>query len=255
MTPDSIQEAASVWHAEGSFKSVESRIPPLTQLNLWQPLEQRMKNLKLITLALVAALPLAAPTANAITITLGVSVNDPYVLGDVIFNKDGSLIPSGGQAVRDLTMVNTLVGIYNGTTTQIAPYHLSSNNFGAPPLPAAVSTGDIITPAAGIAFAANGNVTITLGTGFTYLIAAYDGQNSGATVWDISSIAAGTVLELPAFAKPNSSGNDLIVGKYGITTWSMFNPITRVPDGASTLAMLGLGLVGLASFRSRFGRK
>ncbi len=78
---------------------------------------------------------------------------------------------------------------------------------------------------------------INIGSGFKYLIAAYDGQNSGAVLWDISALPAGTTLDIPAFALPSAGGTDLVNGadpqKYGITTWSMFNPgSTHVPDGA-----------------------
>ncbi len=208
---------------------------------------------------LVAAGLLLTSVASAIPTTLGVAVSSPYVLGDIVLASTYT-VPSGGQATRDMAMINTLVGMYNGTiSSPNLPYVLSGNDFGAPPLPDAVATGDVITPASGISYALDGNVTITLGSGYRYLIAMYDGPNGGGTVWDLSALAAGTVVELPAFAQPNGS-SDMKTGKYGITTWSLFNPTTpppppSVPDGGATVALLGLGLVALAGVRRRLFRR
>lgn len=192
------------------------------------------------------------PQASANTINLNVGLSSQYVLGEAIFNGDNSLVPSGGQETRDLTMVNSLVHIYNGTLVQSAPYVLSANDFGAPPLPDANPTGDVVTPASGISYdPISGDVTITLGSAYQYLIAAYDGKNSGAVVWDIGGIAAGTTLEFPRYAQPNSGGTDLVTGQYGITTWSLFNPTTSVPDGGSTVLLLGAALSVMGLIRRR----
>ena len=126
---------------------------------------------------------------------LNVPLASSYVVGDVVINKTYA-VPSGGQETRDLFMINQLVSIYNGSTPA-TPYFRSANTFGST-LPTAVTTGDVITPAGGISYATDGNVTITLRSAYTYLIAAYDGPNGGAVVWDISGIAAGTTIELPA---------------------------------------------------------
>jgi hypothetical protein len=120
-----------------------------------------------------------------------------------------------------------------------------------------MTTGDIITPAGGINFTPdNLQVVITIGSGFKYLLAAYDGQNSGAVLWDISGLPAGTILDIPAFALPNAAGTDLVNGadplKFGITTWSMFSPgTTSVPDGGTTVVLLGAALSGLGLVRRK----
>ena len=193
--------------------------------------------------------------ASSATTVLNVGLSSQDVLGEVVLNGVYTA-PSGGQETRDLAMINQLVGIYNGTIVQAAPYYLSANNFGSPPLPQAVTTGDVITPNTGIHFAADGNVTITLTSSYQYLIAAYDGKNAGAVVWDISGLQAGTTIEFTRYAQPNASGTDLVDGtsasQYGITTWSLFNPGTaRVPDGGSTVALMGAGLAGLALLRRK----
>jgi len=120
------------------------------------------------------------------------------------------------------------------------------------PLPAAVTTGDIITSFGGINISGS-QAIINIGSGFNYLIAAYDGKNSGAVLWDISGLPAGTIIDIPRYAQPNASGTDLVNGadaqKYQITTWSMFNPeTTSVPDGGTTLMLLGtaLSVLGMA---------
>ena len=120
-----------------------------------------------------------------------------------------------------------------------------------------MTTGDIITPFGGITLSGS-QVIINTGAGFHYLIAAYDGQNSGAVLWDISGLAPGTIIDIPAFALPNAGGTDLVNGadaqKFGITTWSMFNPQTpSVPDGGTTVVLFGTALSGLGLIRRRLG--
>lgn len=191
-------------------------------------------------------LALASARADAI---LNVGLSSPLVIGEVI----PQVLSPPGQEARDLAMTNTLIAMYNSGAPSAAPYFLSGNIFPTP-LPAAVTTGDIITPIGGITFSGT-QVVINVGSGFHYLIAAYDGQNSGAVLWDISSIAAGTIIDIPRYAEPNAGGTDLINGasdeKYGITTWSMFNPTTSVPDGGTTVMLFGVALSGLGLVRRK----
>jgi VPDSG-CTERM motif len=75
---------------------------------------------------------------------------------------------------------------------------------------------------------------------------------SGAVLWDIAGLAAGTTIDIPAYAQPTASGTDLMEGKYQITTWSLFNPgSSSVPDGRTTVALLGAVLSGLALIRRK----
>ena len=196
----------------------------------------------------VAGVCLALSSARANTVTLDVGLSSPLVIGEVI----PQILSPPGQEARDLSMANTLIGMYNAGTPSTAPYLISANSF-ATPLPLATATDDVITPGGGMSFAADGNVMITLGTGYNYLLAAYDGQNSGAVLWDISGLAAGTIIEIPAAAQPDASGTDLVDGKYGITTWSTFNADnnTSVPDGGSTALLLGAALSGLGLIRRK----
>lgn len=191
---------------------------------------------------------LAWTSGQAATITLDVSKTSSYVLGDVIPGLTG-----GGQEGRDQTMVNQLVGIYNGTISPAAPYFLSGNNFGST-LGQAITTGDIVTAAGGIVKAQDGNATLTLGSGFTYLIAQYDGPNGGAVVWDIAGLASSTILEFPWYAQPDAAGDDLEPGQYGISTWTLFDagPVPpRTHDSGATALLLGAALFGLGLIRRK----
>lgn len=82
-----------------------------------------------------------------------------------------------------------------------------------------------------------GNITVT---GFSYLLAKYDGPNYGSEVWYVGGLT-GTV----------SIPTALPAGKYGISHYSLFNP-TSVADGGMTLMLLGGALIGLEGLRRRF---
>jgi hypothetical protein len=206
--------------------------------------------------AICLALLVTAGTANAVILDVGLT--DSRAIGDVINNTG-----PGGQESRDLYMVNTLLGVPIGTD-QIIPavggeqFQRSSNNFGA--LPAAVTLGDIVTAAGGITFIGD-TVSITLTSTFKYLIAAYDGPNGGAEVWDVSIYGIGTTIIIPRYAHPAvvgtggaHDGGPLVGGdKYQMTGWSLFNPgTTSVPDGGSAIALLGMSMVGVEVLRRRF---
>ena len=74
-----------------------------------------------------------------------------------------------------------------------------------------------------------------LGT-FTYLFAKYDGQNDNSVVWNIAGLTG--VLTIPAFGP----------GGYGLSGWILFGPNGFVPDGGTTVMLLGaaLGALGMA---------
>jgi hypothetical protein len=206
-----------------------------------------MNKLKYIAPVLIAVACLALTSARADTI-LNVGLSSPLVIGEVIPQP---LFPPGQEA-RDLAMANTLITMYNNGSPSASPYFVSGNSFPTP-LPAAVTTGDIITPFGNITLSGS-QAIINIGSGFRYLVAAYDGQNSGAALWDISGLAAGTIIDIPRYARPNAAGTDLVNGEeflqFQITTWSMFNPGgPSVPDGGTTVLLLGAGLSALGMVR------
>jgi hypothetical protein len=181
-----------------------------------------MKTLKYIAvIALAAASLVALPTiANALTI------GDSQELGFVQFG-----IPSGDS--DRLTYVNHLIDMSLGTsdTADGQDYTRSNNFFGA--LPDAVLAGLV-----------NGTGTsVDLGSsGYLYLFAKYDGPNYGSEVWYVGNLSG--TQTIPAEA-----------GGYGLSGWTLFNPGNGngVPDGGSTLALLGIAMAGLGLLKRKLG--
>jgi len=171
-----------------------------------------------------------------------------YLLGTVIPGTQGG----GGQAQRDADMTNALlaIGALGGQNTiNGGLYSRSFNNFGS--LPAATATGAVL--GTGILDGTT-PVTVDLGTGFQYLVAAYDGPNGGVAVWNVAGLT-GTV-DLYRYAKPLANGN--LVGSntaqqgfFKMTGWTLLNPTGAVPDGGTTMMLLGAAL-GALSMTRRF---
>ncbi|PYK63635.1 MAG: hypothetical protein DME50_17140 [Verrucomicrobia bacterium] len=170
--------------------------------------------LALFSLALFGALLAFSNNAKALTI------GDAHELGFVNFG-----IPSG-DADR-LTYVNHLIGMALGTSDKAdgQTYFRSNNSFGQSP--PAVLTGHV-----------NGTSTsINLGAGGTYLylFAKYDGPNYGSEVWYVGDLSG--IITIPATA-----------GGYGLSGWTLFGTAGSVPDGGTTVMLLGaaLGALGMA---------
>jgi len=180
-----------------------------------------------------------------------------FLLGTVIPGIEGN----GGQAARDATMTNTLIGMSTGAqvgtnpgTTASPLYSRSFNSFS--PLPAATDTGSVI--ASGLGSGSGSTVSIDLnhfGT-FTYLVVAYDGPNAGVAVWDIAGLTGTITFAAYAFPELNGMGpletGNLVDGgslsQYRITSWSLLNP-TSAPDGGATVMLLGAALGALGMVR------
>ena len=166
--------------------------------------------------ALCALLLAFSHQAGAISITL----HDVHELGFVNYG-----IPSG-DADRTI-YVNHLIGQALGTTDHAdgQTYTRSNNAFSL--LDTAV-------------WNSNGTGTsVNVGsTGFEYLFAKYDGPNYGSEVWYIGGLTG--IITIPATA-----------GGYGLSGWTLFTP---VPEGGSTVVLLGLTLAGLAVVRARLQR-
>ena len=176
-------------------------------------------------------------------------------------NLFGTVVPgtqSGGQADRDVLMTNQLVSMtagqqgtftVNGTTSL---YSRSFNNFGSPPL--ATATGAVT--ATGIVDGTT-PVTVDLGTGFTYLVVAYDGPNGSVAVFNVAGLT-GTV-DLFRYAKRETVGgnptgnligsNTAAQGFFRMTGWTLLNPTGAVPDGGTTAMLLGAALGALGMVR------
>jgi len=87
--------------------------------------------------------------------------------------------------------------------------------------------------------------TGSFGSGYTYLIAKYDGPNYGSEVWNVSGLTG-------TFTLPQALGRPGDHRTFDISHWSLYN-VNRVPDGGMTVAMLGFGILGLLALRKRLG--
>lgn len=94
-----------------------------------------------------------------------------------------------------------------------------------------------------------GNNSVNLGAmgTYTYLFAKYDGPNAGAEVWYVGNLSG--VITIPQ----NGLYEDDY--QYGLSGWTLFTggPST-VPDGGTTLMLLGSALGGLGLVRRFFLR-
>ena len=84
-----------------------------------------------------------------------------------------------------------------------------------------------------------GNNVVNLGTGgFTYLIAKYDGPNGGSEVWNVQGLTG--IYTIPLFGLAGQN--------FGLSHWTLFGTGSGVPDGGTTVMLLGaaLGALGMA---------
>jgi hypothetical protein len=167
---------------------------------------------------------------NAASIPLAFGNADPYAVGFVV---DGV-----GNPDVQASYVNILVGLAANTTNLQVPipggeFYTRTDNFGA--LPQTSDTGALKQD--------NANTTFDLGVGgFTYLIGKYDAENAGMYVWYVAGLT-GTVT-MPA----NSAGFN---GDQGLSHSIAYGPGATVPDGGSTIALLGGALMLLAGVYRR----
>jgi hypothetical protein len=193
--------------------------------------------------AFLACTGLLAIRAHANTI-LGTSNADPFAVGTAIAGVDYGNF--GGQTGGDIEMANEFIGVaLGGTKTTLGTgvagantvYTRSLNPFS---LATANATGASGASGTGLNIV-GANVEITLGTGFTYLVAKWDGPNGGAMVYDIAGLSAGTVIDVPNVAFG-----------HGMTGFTLLDGTTNhVPDGGTTVLLLGAALSGLGLIRRK----
>jgi VPDSG-CTERM motif len=141
----------------------------------------------------------------------------------------GTISPGAPADPADVaTYVNFMIALAPGGSGTFSGQNIerSTNLFGS--LPTASATGAVSGTGTTIDLNA-------LGT-FTYLFAKYDGQNDNSLVWNISGLTG--VLTIPA---------DGPLG-HGLSGWILFGPTGTVPDGGTTVMLLGaaLGALGMA---------
>jgi hypothetical protein len=167
----------------------------------------------------------------------------------------GTVIPgtqSGGQVQRDVLMTNQLVGMTLGqqgtfTVNGDSGLYSRSFNFGSPP----TANGTGANFATGIV---NGStpVTVSLGTGFQYLVVAYDGPQGSVAIFNVAGLTGS--VDLFRYAKVDGTTGNLIGSNVAgqdfklMTGWTLLNPTGSVPDGGTTVMLLGaaLGALGMA---------
>jgi hypothetical protein len=211
--------------------------------------------IKYLAVALIALAGLGfTQRANAIlemTYNDGSGNSSQYLLGTVIPGIQGN----GGQANRDAAMTNQLLSMTAGQQGSFTIggdtgfYSRGFNNFGS--LPAATATGAVT--ATGFV---DGNtaIDVNLGTGFQYLVVAYDGPQGSVAVFNVGGLT-GTV-QVYRYAKSLANGNLVGSNVAGqgfklITGWTLLNPTGAVPDGGTTLMLLGAALGALAMVRRK----
>jgi len=182
--------------------------------------------------AAVCAVMLAFTSSASADTTLGFF--DPVTLtGDV--HVVGTVSPAApADPVSRADYINFLITLGLNTTVThdfggaegTQTLYRTTNTFGS--LPQASATGAVSGTGTTIDLNA-------LGT-FTYLFAKYDGQNDNSVVWNIAGLTG--VLTIPA---------DGPLG-YGLSGWILFGPTGTVPDGGTTVMLLGaaLGALGMA---------
>lgn len=195
---------------------------------------------------MLAGVCLVATGARAATITLTVDPNlppgtTPFVLGAANPGAPAS------QADEVIYITGILALPLGGTGTAGADAIYRSLNVFSP-LPA--PTIPASPPFQGV----SGTGTTFVDQGYTYLAAKYDGPNGGTEVWYLGGIASGTTITIPANAF--GDGNN----QYGLSGWNFFTPTPdnpnfppqgRLPDGSSTLALLGFAIVGVETLRRK----
>ena len=184
---------------------------------------------------------------------LGMTWNDgsggssQYLLGTVVPGTQ-----SGGQVQRDVLMTNQLLSMTNGQTGTFivngtTSLYSRSFNFGS--LPAAIATGG--DPHTGIVDGST-PITVNLGTGYQYLVAAYDGPNGSVAVYNVAGLTGSVNLFRYAMALANGNlvgSNTMAQGFKLMTGWTLLNPTGAVPDGGTTVMLLGAALGGLGVAR------
>jgi hypothetical protein len=222
----------------------------------------KMKNITkwLAATTVFGLLCLASQRADAV-LQMSYTGDSQYLVGTVIPTPSGA--GNGGQPQRDIDQTNMLEGMYTGVNNQTTtgtgtnqdPFILWSRTTW-PHGPDATSG---ITVVANDMTIVNGIVQITLTQAYQYLVGSYDGSSGGTAVWDISSFHAGDTIQIYAYASvegglQNPTGN-LIGSDHNqqgyrfITSFSLLNPLGGVPDGGTTVMLLGMGLGALGMVR------
>jgi VPDSG-CTERM motif len=196
-------------------------------------------------------LSLATERADAI-MEMSYTTDSANLLGTVF---PGQVSPPG-QAAHDAAMTNFLLGMGSQTHTSSngSIYARTTWPGGAPATTAgAVTMNGFSDGTTAI------NINLSQYGTFQYLVATYgdsDDPNGGVAVWNISGLTG--TIQIYRYAKPQMMNghftgnllgrNTAQPGCYLLTSWTLLSP-TGVPDGGTTVMLLGTALGVLAVVR------
>jgi hypothetical protein len=185
-----------------------------------------MKALNIYSCIIAAA---AAVSTGAVTFTL----TSPETLGYIAPGTETS-------TEANAAYINSLIDRNNNNSSsstfdRAGQIYVLINDTGTT-LALADAAGVVDTGAVG------GDDEVTV-TGYEYLIVKYGGANGSALVFNVTGITGDVILPETDLTGGNAN-------KY-----LLFNSAgaTNVPDGGTTVALLGAGLIGLAAARRKFG--
>jgi len=193
---------------------------------------RNVKNIVTFVVIAMSCMAFGVSVANATTISFG----DIRDLGNI--NPNHPADPSNSATYTTFLKNMLPSAVVNGgpggnTFTRTANFPNS------PTFPNAVFDQELSFSVSGLTAS-----VILPSTGDFYLLGKFDGPNYGSEVWVINGLT-GTIT-MPEFG----SGE-----QYGLSHVYVFNPGgTSVPDGGSTLMLLGSALGGVGLIRRYFSR-
>jgi hypothetical protein len=193
--------------------------------------------MKTTLIAIASGLMLAATATTSQALTV-LTVGDSFTLGVVD--------PGNGSPATEAALLNTLLDNTSGQSRTIdgTTYTRTSNTLcgfagACPDATADGSIGDSDPPI---------STTIDV-TNWTYLKAKY---GNTMIVWYVANI--NDTVSIPSTCGEGAQGSTACLGQSGggLSHWLAFNGTpTIVPDGGTTLGLLGLGMLGLGYLRRR----
>ena len=168
-----------------------------------------------------------------------------FTIGDA--NSIGLVVPDHPTSPNDdAQYINHLIVLSPGGSTTFSGETITRSMHNFSPM------DPIIVPVSGdpVGSLPGTGTSVSLGSGYEYLMAKYDAGSAGGEVWYVGGLA-GTVT-IPAFFTSDN--------QYGLSGWTLFNPLDNgsheggAPDGGTTVALLGFGLLGIGALRQKFSR-
>jgi VPDSG-CTERM motif len=175
----------------------------------------------------------ASATPHPLPPNLALALNDTHVVGTV--TPDSPADPS-----NEATFINYMISLATGGSGHVIINPGNHDNFITRSanlfanLPNATATGAVRTdtpPGTNVV-----DLGPTVGV-YSYLLAKYDGKNDSSVVWYVGDLSGN--LTIPLFGP----------GGKGLSHWTLFGPGVGVPDGGTTVMLLGAALGALGIVR------